>query len=176
MTGGQCVYMLDNNISIGLTSLPAVQRGAAEPSQYRAERTEFSRKLADARRRIRELEQTKQQLDMLNKTRADQTSEYVRIQSEYATYSDAAGATKVIKEVSNSLTPFRPPTAPASDIERERKAIAKATDESMLLIQVALFIVVLVLLTYVIIPGDAAHTIAFLLIVVGIASAFFLRK
>lgn len=175
-TGGQCVYTLDNSVTIGLTGLPMLQQGETETAQYQAERTDFARRLATARRRIQQFEQTKKQVDALNNKRADQTSEYIRIQSEYASYSDAAGTTKVIKEVSDSLTPFRPPTAPADDIQREREAIVRAMNKNMLVIQIALFIVVLVMLTYVIIPGNTAHTIAFLLIVVGIASAFFLRK
>jgi hypothetical protein len=44
------------------------------------------------------------------------------------------------------------------------------------MVQIALFIVVLVLLTYVVIPGNSAHTVAFLLLSVGVAAAFFLRR
>lgn len=175
-TGGQCVYIADNSVTIGLTSLPMLEGTGPETQQYRSERDKFARDLAAARNKISELEKTKTQINQLNAKRGEQASEYTRIQGEYAGYTSAAGTTKIIKEVSDSLRPFRPPTAPADDIERERKAIAATTKTNLLVIQIALFVVVLVLLTYVIVPGNAAHMIAFLLIVVGIASAFFLKK
>lgn len=80
-----------------------------------------------------------------------------------------------IREVKDSLKPFRPPTAPASDLEKERKAITDAARRNLYFLQVALFLVVIVMLCYVILPLDYANGIAFLLLCVGIALGFFLK-
>lgn len=81
----------------------------------------------------------------------------------------------VIREVKNSLKPFRPPTAPASDLEKERKAITDVARRNLYFVQIALFLVVIVMLCYVILPLDYANGIAFLLLCVGIALGFFLK-
>jgi hypothetical protein len=96
-------------------------------------------------------------------------SEYNRIQSEYATYNE-------LKETVDTLKPLRPPTAPADDIAKERKGILHADGRSLLFIQVVLVLVILVMLTYMFIPVDYSHYIAFLLVSVGIAVGFFLMK
>jgi hypothetical protein len=82
----------------------------------------------------------------------------------------------VMAEVNQSLRPFRPPTAPNDDLERERKAIMTPSKNEFLLIQISLFIVFLVFVVYVVVPGSWAHTIALSLVVVGIAIGFFLPK
>lgn len=83
--------------------------------------------------------------------------------------------TDVMKDIINSLKPFRPPTAPASDIEKERKDITGIARQNLFFIQVALFLVVLVMLGYIILPQDSANLIAFALLSVGIAMGFFLK-
>lgn len=174
--GGQCVALQDNSVTIDLPSLPALQSNQAEPAIYATERSRFSAEVSKARAKVAANAQTRSQIGLLNTQRAAQAADYTRIQTEYAGYSSAAGTTEVIQDVNKSLVPFRPPTAPDSDIESERKAIASLSSKSLLAVQIALFIVVLVLLTYVILPGDTAHLVAFLLIVCGVAVAFFLRK
>lgn len=174
--GGQCIYLQDNSVIIDLPSLPGIEKGKPEPAVYAQERTRFSQELTKARAKIATNLQTRTQIGLLNSQRAAQAADYSRIQTEYAGYASAAGTTEVIQDVSKSLTPFRPPTAPASDIEIERKAIASINNQKLLMIQVALFIAVLVLLSYVLLPTDTAHLVALLLIAVGIASGFFLRK
>lgn len=170
------MYLQDNSVVIDLPSLPGLQQGQSEPAVYGQERTRFAQELAAARAKIAALAETRSQIDLLNTQRAAQAADYSRIQTEYAGYSSAAGTKEVIEEVSKSLTPLRPPTAPASDLEIERKAIASINNQKLLMIQVALFIAVLVLLSYVILPTDTAHIMALLLLVVGIATGFFLRK
>lgn len=96
-------------------------------------------------------------------------AEYNRIQSEYATYNE-------LKETVEELKPLRPPTAPVDDIAKERKGILQADGRSLLFIQVVLFLVILVMLTYMFVPIDYSHYIAFLLVSVGVALGFFLRK
>ena len=93
--------------------------------------------------------------------------------STNSTYSSAIDA---IKEVTNSLKPLRPPTAPSSDLEKERKEITSLAKQNLYFIQIALFLVVLSLLSYIMFPLDAANLIAFALLSVGIATGFFLRR
>jgi Ca2+/Na+ antiporter len=82
----------------------------------------------------------------------------------------------VMREVIDSLKPFRPPTAPSSDLEKERKEISEIAKRDLYFIQFALMLVVLVLLSYLLLPFDSANMIAFLLLCVGIALGFFLRR
>ena len=122
--GGQCIYLQDNSVIIDLPSLPGLEKGQAEPPVYAQERTRFAQELAKARAKIAANIETRSQVGLLNAQRAAQAADYTRIQTEYAGYASSAGTKDVIQDVSKSLTPFRPPTAPASDIEIERKAIA----------------------------------------------------
>ena len=82
----------------------------------------------------------------------------------------------VLQELNQSLKPFRPPTAPASDIQIERKYILESSAPNFLVIQVALAVIVLALLAYVLLPASIAHSIALLLFAVGIAVGIFLKK
>ncbi len=81
-----------------------------------------------------------------------------------------------IREVTESLRPFRPPTAPASDIEMSRKAILASSAPNILLLQILLALLVLCLIGYALLPLDIAHGIALVLLSVGIALGFFLKK
>ena len=92
--------------------------------------------------------------------------------SELATTEAAA---KEIKEVKDSLKPFRPPTAPSSDLEKERRAITADAKRNLYFLQSALFLVLLAMLSYVLLPMEYANPIAFLLLCVGIAMGFFLK-
>lgn len=80
------------------------------------------------------------------------------------------------REVIDSLKPFRPPTAPASDLEKERKEITNLAKRDMFFVQAALFLVVLSMLSYFMFSLDTANLIAFALLCVGIAMGFFLRR
>lgn len=71
---------------------------------------------------------------------------------------------------------MRPPTAPGSDLEIERKAILSFAQKDMFFIQIALFLAVLSMLGYLILPTENAHTIALLLLTVAISFGFFLRR
>lgn len=101
--------------------------------------------------------------------------EYGRIQSEHATYS-SQGISEAIRETDQALKPLRAKTAPAEDLELERRKISTDAKQSLVLIQLALFLVFLSLLSYVVLPITWAHGISFLLLCVGIASGFFLRR
>ena len=82
-----------------------------------------------------------------------------------------------MREVDESLTPFRPPTQPSSDIEMERKMILQRPGAmNLLVVQIALFLASLCLLVYLILPANIAHPTAFLILSVGIAVGIILNK
>lgn len=89
---------------------------------------------------------------------------------------DISASKTVIQQVIDSLKPFRPPTAPSSDIEKERKEITELAKRNLFFVQAALFLVVLAMLTYLMFPLETANLIAFALLCVGIAMGFFLRR
>lgn len=167
----RCVYATDNSYSVSLNALPTF--AGAEPSQYENERSRFKEEL----RTITETINTQKKMvsDVRDKNK-ELAGRYGKIQSDYATYSPLSDAVRNIKTVSDSLKPFRPPTAPSSDIEIERKAILAATAKHILLLQVALFVVFLSLLTYLVVPIKYAHSAVFLILCVGIAVGIFLSK
>jgi hypothetical protein len=81
-----------------------------------------------------------------------------------------------VQEVAESLKPLRPPTDPASDLARERKAILESSAPNFLLIQVELAVVILCLLAYLVLPMNIAPGVAILGLSVGVAVGIFLWK
>ena len=96
--------------------------------------------------------------------------DHSQIQSQVAEFKP------ILQEVNQSLKPFRPPTAPASDLAIERKAILESSAPNFLVVQVALAALVLALLGYLFLPVNLAHPVALLLFSVGIAVGIFLMK
>jgi hypothetical protein len=90
-----------------------------------------------------------------------------------------ADFTMVAAELQNTLDELetkRPPTAPVDDLTRERQLILQGPGIDVLLIQLALFLAVLSLLSFLVLPSDAAQGLTFLLLCTGVAIGFFLRK
>ena len=81
-----------------------------------------------------------------------------------------------VKDLVDTLKPLRPPTAPASDLQKERKSVLTSSAPNFLLIQVELAIVILCLLVYAFGPLEHAPGIVVLLLSVGIAVGIFLWK
>lgn len=81
-----------------------------------------------------------------------------------------------IRQVTNSLDPLRPPTAPASDIAQVKKEIVSIRSPNLLVIQIALVILLLCLIVYLFFPINYAHPIVILLSSVGLAVGIFLKK
>lgn len=173
----KCVYRLNNDFVIGLTPLAAPISGTPEdPPAYEEERKRFLDELAMVRMRIDEFHAKEKSLEELVAQKNRYVSEYGKIETEYAAYTNVTRVNQAIKETGDILTPFRPPTAPSSDLEKERRAIQYELRRNFLVIQVALFVVVLCLLTYLFVPLSYAHYISFLLVCVGIAVGIFLEK
>lgn len=170
----RCVYIYDNGISYTLNAIVSPPpKSRTEPRRFENERSRINAELARVWKEIADKTRTAAQLAG---ERNAIVGSYSRIQSEYAAVNDTIEPAKVMKEVANSLKPFRPPTAPDSDIEKERKAIVDMKALDLLVVQVALFVTVLVLVAYIILPRGVAHVVAFMLVVVGIAFGFFLQK
>ena len=81
-----------------------------------------------------------------------------------------------LKSVSDSLAPFRPPTAPADDIELEKKKIVNGGGPNFLFLQTTILMIALSLLCYVFLPLSYAQPISLILISIGIAVGIFLWK
>jgi hypothetical protein len=102
-------------------------------------------------------------------------SSYGQIRSEYASYSNQ-GVVDAIRSTEQALKPLRAKTAPAEDLELERRKITLDARQSLVLVQFALFLVFLSLLAFVVFPREWAGGISFLLLCVGIGTGFFLRR
>lgn len=168
----KCVHVMRNNKSFDLFTLPL----GAGSQVYQDELARVATESERVKGEVRTEEQQERDLNAFQDQKQRQVQEYSRIQSEYAVYNSGTSALKVIQEVTNSLKPFRPPTAPSSDLEKERKAITEIEKQNLFYVQAALLLVVLALLSYVLLPTDVAHGVAFLLLCVGISLGFFLRK
>lgn len=172
---GRCVYRQDNSVYFDLRPVQGLRAGMRETPAYAQERARVEADALSARTKVSTNNVNRSQFGLANANRTGQMADYSRIQNEYAGYATSGGVLRTIKQVNNSLKPFRPPTSPASDIEIERKAILSISNRHLLIAQVALFVAVIVLLVYALIPGTVAHTVAFVVLVCGIASGFFLR-
>lgn len=103
-------------------------------------------------------------------------AEYSRIQSEYASYSSGTGIGSALEETEQALKPLRAKTAPAEDLELERRKLVLSDEQSLVLVQFALFLLVLALLSFVFLSITWASAVTFLLLCVGIGVGFFLRR
>lgn len=163
----ECKHVTKNR-SFPLNQLPMLQPGAPLPSSFEHE---FKRVQEEAAKVQAEMDAT----DALLKEKDEHVQEYSKIQSQYTSFKESTSAARELREVKDSLKPFRPPTAPSSDLEKERKAITDDARRNLYFLQTALFLVVVVMLTYVILPMNYANPIAFLLLCVGVALGFFLK-
>lgn len=81
-----------------------------------------------------------------------------------------------LKTTIDELKHKRPPTAPAEDLSRERQLILQGPGIDVVVVQLALFLAVLAILSFLVLPRDMAQGIAFLLLCTGVAIGFFLRR
>jgi hypothetical protein len=158
-----------------LQGLPLIETGAPEPPEYATERTRVQAEVAKTKALILQDEQTTKSLNEFNTQKGNYAQEYGKIQGDYAVFNTTKDASTKMKHVTDSLRTFRPPTAPASDIEAERKKILGLTSKNLFFIQIALFLLLLSMVTYLILPAEYAHGIVFLLLCTAISFGFFLR-
>jgi hypothetical protein len=99
------------------------------------------------------------------------TREYERIKSEYAGFSAVSDASKKIKQASDKMKLPRPPVQP-NPIKQEREKILK--QPSMAVIQTALFTILLALIAFLLVPGQYASGLVFLILCVGTSTGIYL--
>ena len=165
--GDECKHVTKNR-TFRLTQLPMVEAGNPIPSTFANE----SKRVAEEAAKLQEEIRT---TDMMLKEKDSHVQQYSKIQSDYAAYKETSAVADELQKVTQSLRPFRPPTAPSSDLEKERKAIIDISARNLYFLQIALLLVVVVLLSYVLIPIEYANPIAFLLLCGGVALGFFLK-
>jgi hypothetical protein len=169
----KCVYRSNNSLSVRLNPLPQLNTGVPIPSSFVEER---NRVLAEFETIKGTAASEAVKAKEADTTRYGYEREYEKIQSEYAAWKESTSAQEKLREVKNSLKPFRPPTAPSSDLEKQRKEITELAKRNLFFVQAALFLVVLAMLSYLVFSLDTANLIAFGLLCVGIAMGFFLRR
>jgi hypothetical protein len=145
-------------------------------SSYERERKRFDEELAKIREQIRKDDVDSKVLQDAKSQSAQWQARSGQIESEAAAYRTVSEAGTAIRDTTASIRVLRAPTAPSSDLEKERRAISLDLKQSLLFVQVVLFIIVLSLLSYLVLPIAWAHGIVFLLLCVGVAIGFFLRK
>ena len=165
----RCVHISQNSLSFPLNPLPQADPEKPIPNMFEEE----SIRVANEAERLRKSARANETVGVL---REENVREFSRIQSEYAAFKDKDSVVREVERVKNSLKPFRPPTAPSSDLEKERREISEIAKRNLFFVQVALFLVVLVMLSYFLFPLNTANMLAFGLLCVGIAMGFFLRR
>ena len=157
-----CVLFTDNSQTFKLTNLPVFNQNTPVPSSYINERARVD-------------QEAKKVLSVAPyKDNADRKAiEYSKIQSEYAGFSAVADAGKKIKKVSDSLRVPRPPVQP-NPIQDERSKILHPP--SMVVIQVALFTILLSLVVFMVVPQAYAINLVFLTLCVGVSIGFYLSS
>lgn len=163
----ECKHVTKNR-TFRLNALPMLQTGSPIPSSFE---NEMKRVEEEAAKIQQEIDAT----DVLLKEKDSHVQNYSKVESQYTSFKESTAASRELREVKDSLKPFRPPTAPSSDLEKERKAITADARRNLYFLQIALFLVVLVMLTYLILPMEYANPITFLLLCMGIALGFFLK-
>jgi len=168
-----CVYARDNQHRVSLNLLPV--RGTS-PREFERELAKFESRLERVRDDIRNTEAETQRLQSARDQSSRWTAQSGSLASESAAWREISQTGKEIRETTASLRPMRPPTAPATDLDTERRAISFELKQGLTFLQVVLFLVVLILLGYLFLSTTLAHGIAFLLLCVAIATGFFLRN
>ena len=176
-TNGTCVHDKFKNKTISIRRLPKVEFPAGSTEADIPRLTQSVQDIYNAEMQRLNFEGARVMEEIaVEEARPASTSDvkdYDKDQANHAAYTE--GITKEIKEVKDSLKPFRPPTSPSSDLEKERQSITKDAKKNLFFLQLALFLILLVLLSYVILPLEYANPIAFLLLCLGIAVGFFLK-
>ena len=173
----RCAYEKDTSLFVSLTKLSGLFRATDPVPQSYPD--EISRVLAAVRGLQTQIDEANQTAEALQSARTESqswASHFASLEGQQAAAEDIKTATLAVQATSNSLRRTRPPTAPANDLEKERREISFELRQNMLLVQIALFLLVVSMISYLILPTGWAQGITFLLLCVGIATAFFLRR
>lgn len=167
-----CASMYNNALRATLTSLPPPRPGP-EPPEYAAERARLKTEFEALRAKAASSQPVYDAVQDARGQMSANMQAYSQIRSEYARYTEPF---TTVKDLVDTLKPLRPPTAPASDLAVERKAILESSAPNFLLIQVELAIVALCLLVYSFVDLEYAPGLTVLLLSVGAALGIFLWK
>jgi hypothetical protein len=172
--GEFCVSMYDNSVKVRLKSLPMINP-TARPNltPYATERARVDGEIRTAEAQVASKRTVEDTLRDAQSQMAANVMAHSQIRTEAAKYTENF---TTVKSLVDSLKPLRPPTAPASDLAIERKAILESSAPNFLLIQVELAIVILGLLVYAFLPLEVAPGLTILLLSVGVAVGIFLWK
>jgi hypothetical protein len=168
----KCVHKYYNQLSFTLTLLPQLEEGEEPPSTFATEKARIEGEVLRVDKELDDLIALKE----VSSQRTKYVNEYSRIQSSYVDFKDTTDVINTLKEVKTNLNTMRPPTAPSSDLEKERKAILLIGTRDLFFIQFSLFLLILVFLSYLTLPTDTAHVLSFLLLSVGVSIGFFLTR
>jgi hypothetical protein len=172
--GEYCVSMYDNAVKVKLKSLPMIDPGRRPNlTPYTAERARVDAEIKTATDQVASKRTVEDALRDAQSQMAANINAHSQIRTEFAKYTESF---TTVKSLVDTLKPLRPPTAPASDLAIERKAILDSSAPNFLLIQVELAVVILCLLVYAFLPLEVAPGLAILLLSVGVAVGIFLRK
>jgi FtsZ-binding cell division protein ZapB len=169
----KCVYRSNNSLSVRLNPLPQLDAGQGVPTHFKDEKDRVIAEIETIKKTAEDQTIKRREYD---ENRYNYQREYENIKSQYTNWKELKSTQQKMREVKDSLKPFRPPTAPSSDLEKERKEITTLAKRNMFLAQIALFLVVLVGLSYVTLPRSTADMAALGLLTVGIALGFFLIR
>ena len=156
----KCVLFTDNSKSFRLNQLPMPGPDKREQPMY-----------AEERRRIAEALKNISSTAPFQENAAMATREYERIKSEYAGFSAVSDAGKKIKQASDRMRVPRPPVQP-NPIKQEREKILN--QPSMAVIQTALFTILLALIAFLLVPGQYASGLVFIILCVGTSTGIYL--
>lgn len=134
-----------------------------------AEQNRVNQKAAEIRAKAK----TRQSLLEAKNQSGDLVKKYDSIQSKYADFTSVGEA---LANTNKELKVKRPPTAPVDDLSRERALILNGPTINILMIQIALFLAILSLLSFMVMSREMAQGMTFLLLTTGVAIGFFLRK
>jgi hypothetical protein len=168
----KCVHNRYNQLSFTLSSLPQLEDADEVPSTYATEKARVEDEVLRVDKELDDLIALKE----VTNQRTKHVNEYSRIQSSYVDFKDTTDVLEKLREVKSSINTMRPPTAPSSDLEKERKAILSIGTRDLFFVQFSLFLLILTFLSYLTLPTDTAHVLAFLLLSVGVSIGFFLTR
>lgn len=98
---------------------------------------------------------------------------YDALESRYADFQEANDA---LESTTRALKTKRAPTAPDGDLSAARSLVMYGPKIDVLLVQIALFLAVLSLISFLVLSREFAQGVTFLLLCTGVAVGFFLRK
>jgi hypothetical protein len=162
----KCVHARENSIEVTATVLPV----DARKSTFDMVRSRFINSINEARRKY---EMRSSEVQYLKNQQTIQGARFSSIQTEYTGYKALEDVKKRMEDVNKSIKPIK---RKETEIELERKAILSLTEKNLLLVQVVLAILVASLISYLLLPINAAHGLTFLLLCVAIAVGIFLKE